>query len=67
MDPSDQVWDDYFNEEELQEIRSFRAPEIPELPTELQEFLNSFKGKVSYSRTGDLVVLSSNFFLLDRP
>ena len=49
MDPTDPIWEKRFNAEELYELRNYTVPVIPELPAPLEQFVESFEGKVSKS------------------
>ncbi|KAI9315691.1 hypothetical protein BX666DRAFT_1860697, partial [Dichotomocladium elegans] len=44
-DPDDEAWLDYFSAGELEEIKAFRRPELPELPKELEDYIFSYRGK----------------------
>ncbi|KAI8140152.1 hypothetical protein BJV82DRAFT_520734, partial [Fennellomyces sp. T-0311] len=44
MDPSDVAYQEHFNEAELEEIKTFNAPEVLPLPDKIAEFVNKFKG-----------------------
>ncbi|KAG2225340.1 hypothetical protein INT45_005584 [Circinella minor] len=45
LDPTDPVWENRFNTEELKELRTFNRPIIPELPPHLEQFVESFEEK----------------------
>ncbi|KAF7732072.1 hypothetical protein EC973_006327 [Apophysomyces ossiformis] len=45
LDPQCETWANYFTEQELKEIREHNARPIKQMPTSLQEYLLSYKGK----------------------
>ncbi|KAG1448716.1 hypothetical protein G6F46_011062 [Rhizopus delemar] len=45
LDPDDLIWKQYFTVAELNEIRQHRAPQLPNIPDDLKEYLNSYDQK----------------------
>ncbi|KAF7730005.1 hypothetical protein EC973_003418, partial [Apophysomyces ossiformis] len=45
MDPNDSHWLDYFTKEELDEIKTFKIPTMDDIPSDLHEYLYSYRGK----------------------
>lgn len=45
LDPDDSIWKQYFTMTELNEIRQYRSPQLPSMPDDLQDYLNSYDQK----------------------
>ncbi|KAF7727424.1 hypothetical protein EC973_007588 [Apophysomyces ossiformis] len=43
LDLRDSIWSDYFTVSELEEIRSYNWKPLPDLPSDLQQYLDSFR------------------------
>ncbi|KAI9488559.1 hypothetical protein BDB00DRAFT_791811 [Zychaea mexicana] len=55
INPNDPIYDNKFTEEDLNDIHDFKAIEFDEpLPKELNEYLYSFKGKITEAKQPDL-------------
>lgn len=42
LDPDDPTWKKYFTDTELNEIRHYSPPKLPNIPDDLQEYLNTY-------------------------
>ncbi|CEG72874.1 hypothetical protein RMATCC62417_08357 [Rhizopus microsporus] len=45
LSPNDCIWKQYFTVAELNEIRQYRAPQLPNISGDLEEYLNSYDQK----------------------
>ncbi|KAI8140151.1 hypothetical protein BJV82DRAFT_671920 [Fennellomyces sp. T-0311] len=66
MDPSDVAYQEHFNEAELEEIKTFNAPEVLPLPDKIAEFVNKFKG-VTDLKELEALVWSFKFDPVEEP
>ncbi|CDH52463.1 chitin deacetylase [Lichtheimia corymbifera JMRC:FSU:9682] len=63
LDPSLPIWNQYFTDEELNEISSYNTMAVSQLPTEIRDYLSSFKSKHTLE---DLTTQHNTFGPFDR-
>ncbi|KAI7864966.1 hypothetical protein BDF14DRAFT_1931718 [Spinellus fusiger] len=58
LDPNDSIWKQYFTMAELNEIRQYKSPQLPSIPDDLQDYLNSYDQK--WKSAKELYVFADN-------